>query len=503
MIKRVLFLMLIVAVSVQVYAQQSDADKKKLARLNALHKHNKAVAESDKQWLGLEIAKLTGNEMHGRGYVKNGRDSAGIYILKRFKEMRLKPVVAGGGYAQGFAFPVNTFPGKMELTVNKTVMVPGADFIIDASSPSFIAQDLKIKRLDVGKVGDTAAWAALVKTFTPDHAYYLKNVDDLCKDVLGIKESEFSALLPKGCFLIPEEKLTWTVSRDTIPATVFYVHKDALPKKLKKINVNDSAVYLPHAHSENIIATVPGAVKDTYIVYTAHYDHLGMMGDATTFPGASDNASGVALMLYLARFYTLHHPPHYSIMFIAFAGEEAGLMGSEFYTAHPFVPLNQIKFLTNIDIMGDASDGITVVNATQFPNQFELLKEINEAEHYVPKIISRGTAANSDHYYFTTAGGPSFFVYSDGGKGYYHDIYDKTSELSLNNVVNVAHLLTDFARAINVADKIGDTTSVTDTTHGLMNTPEAGNPGEEKPKNDTVPVPPAKDAPADKAAEVK
>ena len=512
MIKRLLFVLFTVVVSLQAFAQQkdapqTDADKKKLARLNALHKHNKAVAESDKQWIGLEIAKLTSHEMHGRGYVKNGRDSAGIYILERFKEMKLKPVAANGAYAQGFAFPVNTFPGAMRLKMGKKEMTPGEDFIIDAGSPSYKAEDLKINRVDLARVHDTAEWAAVVRAFVPDHAYYLRNVPTLCKDVLEIRPGEFSALLPKGCFIIPQEKLTWTVSRDTIPATVFYVKEDALPKKYKKLSADDSAAYLPHAHSENIMACVPGAVKDTFIVFTAHYDHLGMMGDSTVFPGASDNASGVAMLLYLARYYTLHHPPHYSVMFIAFAGEEAGLMGSEFYTANPLVPLKQIKFLTNIDIMGDATDGITVVNATQFPHQFELLKEINDVEKYVPAIISRGTAANSDHYYFTNAGVPSFFIYSDGGQGFYHDVYDKANTLSLNNVVNVAHLLTDFAKAIHVADLMGDTTSATDTTHALMNTPEqpeGGNPGEEKPKTEEPsPTPAETPPPADPGKEPK
>jgi len=193
---------------------------------------------------------------------------------------------------------------------------------------------------------------------------------------------------------------------------------------------------------------VPGKVKDTFITFTAHYDHLGMMGDSTYFPGASDNASGTAMMLYLTS-YLAAQPQHYSVLFIAFSGEETGLLGSSFYVQHPVVPLGSIKFLTNIDIMGDATDGVTIVNATEYPTEFDQLKRINDVQHYIPIIKSRGKAANSDHYHFTEAGVPSFFIYSNGGKGYYHDIYDIGAEVTLNHVEGVAKLLIDFAGFFN------------------------------------------------------
>lgn len=192
------------------------------------------------------------------------------------------------------------------------------------------------------------------------------------------------------------------------------------------------------------MAYVPGTVKDSFIVFTAHYDHLGMMGSTATFPGASDNASGTAMLLYLANYFAAH-PQHYSIAFIAFSGEEAGLLGSHYFVEHPMIALDHIKFLTNIDIMGDATDGITVVNATEFPKEFDLLQQINKRKNYLPAIKSRGKAANSDHYFFTEAGVPSFFIYSNGGKGYYHDVFDKSSEVTLENVDMVARLLIDFA----------------------------------------------------------
>jgi aminopeptidase YwaD len=406
-------------------------------------------SENDKIWIKKQIAALTARNMRGRGYVKDGVDSAAIYIMKRFKEFKLKSVAGNGSFTQGFAFPVNTFPGKMKLVTNGDSLKPGADYLIDPASSSFFAHDLKVRRINLNDISDAAVWKATLAQIDGGAAYYLENVDIFCGKILNVKRSVFLALLPKGCYIIPQaSRMQWSVSRDTIAATVFYVHPDALPKTLKSVSVAVTAQFIPRSRNQNIVGCIPGAIKDTFIAFTAHYDHLGMMGDTVAFPGASDNASGVAMMLYLASFYH-KHPPRYSILFIAFAGEEASLMGSEFFVKNPMVPLKSIKFLTNLDIMGDATNGVTVVNASENPTQFGILKEINDREKYVPEVRSKGPAANSDHYYFARAGVPSFFIYSNGGKGYMQDIYDKPKEITANNIDGVAKLLITFAKELN------------------------------------------------------
>ena len=113
------------------------------------------------------------------------------------------------------------------------------------------------------------------------------------------------------------------------------------------------------------------------------------------------------------------------------------------------VPLKNIKFLVNMNMMGDATTGLTVVNAMDHPTEFGILKQINDREKYVPTIWAKPQAANSDHYYFSRAGIPAFFIYGNGGKGYYHDIYDKPKELTANNIDGVAKLLIAFAKEIN------------------------------------------------------
>ncbi len=403
---------------------------------------------AETRWLKHQITTLTSTTYSGRGYVNKGVEHAGRYLVRRFKEVGLSPVGADSSYLQAYTFPVNTFPDAVDLRLNRKDLAPGVDYLVDASSPSFNKNNLKVKRIDLGKMDTITFKGSLAGWHTDKRAYLLQNADDYCKRA-GIRLWRFTHSLPEGCYIVPQHgKLTWTVDTKTIPATIFYVEDTVLPKHVSKVSANVHSVFIPEAKSENVIGMVPGDVMDSFIVFTAHYDHLGMMGRNAVFNGASDNASGTAMMLYLASYFAAH-PQHYTMVFIAFSGEEAGLLGSEYFVSHPTIPLSHIKFLTNIDIMGDATEGITVVNATGQPKELALLQDINTKNKYLPAIKTRDNAPISDHYMFTQKGVPSIFIFSNGGAGYYHDVMDNAKELTLNNIDKAARLFIAFGTALN------------------------------------------------------
>jgi Zn-dependent M28 family amino/carboxypeptidase len=167
------------------------------------------------------------------------------------------------------------------------------------------------------------------------------------------------------------------------------------------------------------------------------------MGGSTYFPGANDNASGVAMLLNLAKYYAAN-PPAYSVAFIAFAGEEAGLIGSKYFTENPLLALSSIRFLINVDLVGTGEEGITVVNASEFAKEFDLLNKINDSQQLITKINARGKAANSDHYWFTEKGVPAFFIYTLGGIAAYHDVMDKAETLPLTEYSDLFRLIVGF-----------------------------------------------------------
>lgn len=118
--------------------------------------------------------------------------------------------------------------------------------------------------------------------------------------------------------------------------------------------------------SYNVVGILPGTdpilskLNDETIVIGAHYDHLGRGGEGSLAPregdihhGADDNASGVAGLIELARVLSTQNPkPRRTIVFIAFSGEEEGLLGSDYYVNHPIIPLAQTVAMINMDMIG-------------------------------------------------------------------------------------------------------------------------------------------------------
>lgn len=424
---------------------------KKMIALLVLSTVTVAAKAQDMRLVRQQITTLSAAPMAGRGYVGTGREKAARFILRQFSELGLNSFYDDDHAFQIYNFPVNTFPADMYLKWGRKELEPGIDYLVDAGSVSFHSEDKeKMEPVDLKKVKTKEDWDKLRAGFRPGDIYQLRHLDTLCRR-LGMKQRDVVAALPKACYVIPQSnKLIWTVATDTIAATVFYVSDTAVPRG-KKVTVAVRNKFDMRAQHKNVIAYVPGTeIKDSFIVFTAHYDHLGKMGRKALFPGASDNASGTAFMLAMARYFKAN-PQRYPIAFIAFSGEEAGLMGSRYYTEHPAFPLGQIKMLLNIDLMGDATDGITVVNAVAQSEAFALLTRLNQEHHYLPAVLSRDNAPNSDHYPFTKVGVPAIFIYANGGKGYYHDVFDKAKELSLRNVSQVAQLLIAFTQTISKA----------------------------------------------------
>jgi Zn-dependent M28 family amino/carboxypeptidase len=218
----------------------------------------------------------------------------------------------------------------------------------------------------------------------------------------------------------------------------------------KAIHIDVSSSFISSYKSNNVIGYVEGHENpDSFIVLCGHYDHLGKMGEAI-FYGANDNASGIAMLLDLASYFS-EHPQKHSVAFIAFGAEELGLLGSLNYVKKPLIPLNKTKFVFNMDLMGDGATGATIVNGKIFPSYFEQLKSINDNEAYLPIIRSRGKAANSDHYFFSEAGIPSFFMYLMGDYDFYHVPQDNPNNLKLGTYYNKSFLLIrDFVSTINM-----------------------------------------------------
>jgi Zn-dependent M28 family amino/carboxypeptidase len=173
--------------------------------------------------------------------------------------------------------------------------------------------------------------------------------------------------------------------------------------------------------SHNVVAKLEGsdaALKDQYVIYTAHWDHFGrdpqLKGDQI-FHGARDNASGTAGLLELAKgFSKLQPAPKRSILFLSVTSEEQGLLGSEYYALNPLYPLKNTLADFNIDEMnvwGKTKD-ITVIGSGKSSLEdtlADVLKEHNRTVSPDPEP-EKGRFYRSDHFEFSKQGVPALYV---------------------------------------------------------------------------------------------
>lgn len=392
------------------------------------------------------ISLLSSKKLKGRGYVGDGDKLAAEYIKSEFENIGLRKF--GRDYFQYFVFDVNTFPDKIRLKLDKKRLQPGKDYIANSISLPGTGKG-KILRLQENFFNDETAQNKILSGKIKKRvlAYQSKDYEKIAELPQKSIDRLFSA---KAILEIKEDKLTAAMSGRQLSNPIFDVLKSSFDSTAKRAKFILDAELRANYLSRNVIAWLEGAVEpDSFIVFTAHYDHLGTMGKKIFFPGANDNASGIAMLMELAYHYALPgNRPRYSVAFIAFSAEEVGLVGSKHYVEHPYFPLSQIKFLVNLDLVGTGDDGVTVVNGTVFKKEFELLTKINQEQKLFPKVMSRGFAANSDHYYFTENGVRSFFIYTLGGIKAYHDIFDKPETLPLTKFKEFFGLLTDFVTAL-------------------------------------------------------
>lgn len=199
----------------------------------------------------------------------------------------------------------------------------------------------------------------------------------------------------------------------------------------------------------NVLGLLEGSdLKDEIIVIGGHYDHDGKSSNGTIFPGADDNASGTTAVLELAKAFSQAKAegkgPRRSILFITYAAEEKGLLGSKYYTENPVFPLENTVTCINIDMIGRIDDKhlngnhnyIHSIGADKLSSELARInKEANDKSSKLeldfmydnPKDPMR-LYYRSDHYNFASKGIPSIFYFS-GLHPHYHTPEDTVDKI--------------------------------------------------------------------------
>jgi hypothetical protein len=223
------------------------------------------------------------------------------------------------------------------------------------------------------------------------------------------------------------------------------------------------------ATSPNVLGVLEGKGKlaDETVVIGAHYDHVGMGGMGSLAPGtieihngADDNASGTSTMLAVAQRVVdelSQTPDHRRIVFIAFTGEERGLLGSKHYCSQPRFPISKTVAMLNMDMVGRLRDNELTVYGTGTADGFEsLIQNLNQNMESTSKpfrlnLVSTGYGP-SDHASFYEAGVPVLFFFT-GLHTDYHRPSDDFEKLNLDGMTRITDIVSQAANRVATMDQ--------------------------------------------------
>ena len=221
--------------------------------------------------------------------------------------------------------------------------------------------------------------------------------------------------------------------------------------------------------TENVLGLVEGTdKKEEFVLISAHYDHIGTK-NGTVYNGADDDGSGIVAMMEIAQAFAKAkkegHPPRRSILFIAFTGEEQGLLGSSYYTNHPLIPLSNIVCDLNIDMVGRIDrehrknhDYLYLVGSDRISKDLHILSENTNKSTLNLELNYKYNAESdpdqlyyrSDHFNFATRGIPVIF-YTSGLHPDYHESTDDLEKIDFDILQKRTQLI--FHTACEIANR--------------------------------------------------
>jgi len=250
-------------------------------------------------------------------------------------------------------------------------------------------------------------------------------------------------------------------------------------KPVLSLTVNVNRIESP---SFNVVGILQGSdpkLKNEVIVIGAHYDHLGLGGEGSLAPregeihhGADDNASGTAAVLELARMFTQGPKPRRTIVFIAFSGEEEGLIGSNYYVNHPVVPLANTVAMINMDMIGRLKDQKLSIGgvgtAQEWRNEIKRTQDSFTAPQTVPAsagnhvstvnatpfalTLNEDGYGPSDHSSFYSKQIPVLFFWT-GTHNDYHKPSDTAEKINYQGEARIISFVANIVRDIDKNDK--------------------------------------------------
>jgi aminopeptidase YwaD len=418
-----------------------------------------------------DLAVLASDSLQGRKSGTSGEKKASDYIVNQFRRAGLEPMgTDSGSFLQPLPDTLIFFESKnTHLVIGGRSFRYNTDFSITAFSGNGKAS---------GRAYDLGYGLNLPGTRFDDY----RNVDSLKDRIVVINLAVPPKLVRDDSIeykLQPVNRVRQAFARgaagvilwnwwsgirtsvfdfrqtDTLPGIVLYGCSEILDymRKYQGSTVEMQAgIKRKHAVYHNVIGWIDNHAEMT-VIFGAHYDHLGMGRGNTIYCGADDNASGTATILEMARYFREDTVRLSNYVFIAFSGEEEGLIGSSYYCDHPTTDLSKVRFMFNFDMVGRLGyDGnrVTAIGTASSPSWDRIYSGVHTGAFKVKK--TKGAPAFSDHDGFYRKGIPVAYL-TTGIHPDYHSNRDVPSLINYNGMVEIVKYAEAFTRA---AENSGD-----------------------------------------------
>lgn len=386
------------------------------------------------------VSDLSKSKFEGRGYVSDGVRKAEKYLTRQYSKAGVDNVML-----QPFTININTFPGAAEMTVDGQKLQAGSQFVMREYSPGAhgeypvyyidtLSYDFAKISDDLMKPDNRACLVVCDFWFTYKHSQDFRKLE------------KFSEIPNAGVLYVWDTPLKfYKAYGETVREKPIVWCGPDFPKDAKRVSLDVDNEFRENYVCNNVIAKVEGQKHDSTVVFIAHYDHLGHFGKKLYFPGTNDNASGTAALVTLAEYYS-ENRPEYDMLFISLAGEEANLRGSTFFVENPLIPLGRIKYLINLDMIGDDNEKQYCEVSESGERGLELFRRINDERKYFSALDCGELAANSDHYPFAVEGVPCIFFENEQGSTFpfYHTAQDDMSHYVKGTYEKIFKLIVEF-----------------------------------------------------------
>lgn len=211
----------------------------------------------------------------------------------------------------------------------------------------------------------------------------------------------------------------------------------------KKFEIEVNAKYHPAALTANVVGYYPGSdesMKNEYVVVGAQLDHVGMQGTTCLFPGADDNASGVAALLETARMLQYSEDqPSRNILFVLFSAGEQQHLGSRVFVSN-FKPLKGIEAFVDVSTVG-CGDSIAVLGNKRFPHLWDVARKVDTMYCTNDMLLGQKTLPKGEAAAFAQVGIPSINLTSFKGRRHHHVPSDIVENIDRTYIVKATQLL--------------------------------------------------------------